>query len=1401
MKGRISCNFKIIFVVLLILLGFSKTAFSFQKNLSGNFNQPKSHVVTFTPGSDWITVDDVTGFSAGDTVLLIQMQGVRILTDPQGSYGTLQNKFGEPGMHEFLIILSVNSGTKEIVFRNNVINSFDPKGNIQIVRVPYFNSAVVTGVLTCSPWDPVTKSGGVLVMIIGRTIKLNANIDVSGQGFRGGKDTIGLGIEWNSNTLLYGKEYYPQSFTNAGYKGEGLAIHNDAGSLLIPLISKGLGPNFTGGGGGNGKYSGGGGGSNRGTGGVGGQEDFFPSLPGGNGGFIADHPALPSRIYMGGGGGASTTSPTGSSSNGGSGGGIIIIIADTITGNGGNVIARGNNGGSVTGIGGSGGGGGGGSIVLSVNSYGSNPISFFVNGGKGGDNPETFGEGAGGGGGLLWVSKNTSVNATISLSGGKAGNDPVSTATSGGVGEKRTTPLFKPNLNGFLFNSIRSSVSNDQIDSICSNMLPRKITGTIPVGGSTPYSYLWEKSYDQVTWIPLVNDSDPTNYTPLVKETTTVYFRRTITDSSPTVLVDVSKVVKIIVQPFIKNNIIGDSDTICFNQERPLIHQLVPDLTDGNNKSYYFKWQDSTSTASWGSSLAVTKDLASLAGLTKTSWFRRTVTSGRCIDSTAKVKITVLPKITGNNITSIPQEICFGMTFSNLAATKAPAISGGDNLYLFKWQSNINGAGWGDAPGKRDTAGYDPTELSQRIPSNIYNFRRIVYSGIHDVCRDTTATIVLKDYPVLSNNSITANQTIGHDSIPATLIGSLPVNGNTVYTFLWQYKRKGTSWQIAVGIANQQNYSAPALTDTTWYRRVVTSSACSDTSNIIVINVHKTIVNNTISFISGAVEDTVCNAVIPAILKGTLPSGGTNIPGDYSFQWYYSTNNTIWSPVASGGAGQDYQPAALNTTTWFKRYVSSPVASPASTSKSNFVKITVLPVISNFNIKKDTTICYSTPPLLLQGNVISGGDGTYRFIWQDSSTVSGWSIIAGVTTSTYQPPILTIPTRYKRIVNSGSNDACTSTSNVLKIGINPLPTGSFTPLTDTICEGSAVQLTVNLTGKSPWVVKYNENTIPVTLNALTTVTSTSRTPSITGTSADFNYALFSVQDGNLCFATSLTAGIRKSTVYRIPKSFAGNDTTVCGPKVTLKAVASNGSGKWYENSLLLGITPQLAVTIDSLFNGGSISHTFRWQEKNWQCSDKDSVKITFDKRIKSVYAGPKDTVLFSFDKIYHMVAGPTAKWENAKWTLVDGTGIFENDTLYSTKVTDLANGKNSYKWTVSNGTCSFSAITNVTVQKIVIPMGFSPNNKAGNENNTFKIRGLDLPNQEAKLSIVNGAGTEVFSTSNQNDQEWMDWDGKDSGGKDLSEGTYYYLLTIKSKGNDMVKKWSGFLILKRYAFH
>ncbi len=588
----------LIFSVLFI--GISTTGFSFQTKVNGVIN--KYGRVTGL-GADYVIVNDpaqFSQFSVGDTALVIQMKGAQARVSEDAFFGNLQTAVGSPGKYEFLIITSINGPLKKIVFSANLVRSYDVTGDVQIIKTPSYNSVLVDADLTSAPWDSVNKIGGVLTMIVGRTVNLGANIDVTGKGFIGGGIVTGQGICITSNSTRFDKYSFHKDSLNSGFKGESPVSKAWIDLLtqvpFFPSYAKGKGSNFSGGGGGNGRFSGGGGGAGYGAGGKGGRENssclpIYIPQNGGFGGYKIKLTYLDGGIFFGSGGGSSTYFAGSTPSPGGNGGGIIIILCDTLIGNGYSIRADGATPApTATGSAGAGGGGGGGSVALYLSGFSTSNITVSAKGGNGGNNAGAFGEGGGGGGGLLWINNITVPgNVTRNVIGGAIGTrSGGSTGAPGTIGESLTN--FVAVLNGFLFNSIRSSVTGDQVDSICSNMLPNKLAGTKPVGGAAPYIYLWEKSYDQISWTPLVNDADPTNYTPTVVETTAVYFRRTVTDSSIPAVVDISKSVKIVilVTTGINPDISDKSFLLYPNPANSWVDLILNDQKTGKVKIYLY---------------------------------------------------------------------------------------------------------------------------------------------------------------------------------------------------------------------------------------------------------------------------------------------------------------------------------------------------------------------------------------------------------------------------------------------------------------------------------------------------------------------------------------------------------------------------------------------------------------------------------------------------------------------------------------------------------------------------------------------------------------------------------------------------------------------------------------------
>ena len=887
---------KILILSLILFFGFICNLFS-QTTINGIINQ---YGKVTAVGTDYVIIDDpvqFAQFAADDKVLIIQMKGLNVYVSNDNSYGTQESVYGSPGKYEFLLISSVVPATKRINFTAFFINSYDIRGDVQLVKVPSYNNAVVDGAdLTCAPWSNTNKTGGVLAMIVGRNLSLKRNIDVSNNGFAGGATSVTANPSCiNSDPLNLDKYVYNSSYAFSGYKGESIVTDGALpGPVYLPIFpeySKGKGANFTGGGGGNGRFSGGGGGANHGAGGKGGLEigDCSPTFvraEGGLGGKKTELTPVDGGIFLGGGGGSSTYE-TGTPSPGGRGGGIVIIISETIEGNGNSILANGEQPVKATGNSGSGGGGAGGSIAIYLRSFSTTNLIISANGGKGGDNNGAFGEGGGGGGGRIRIS--IPVPGTITsplVNAGGRGTRP-SGASAGDGSPGLVTTDFTPLLNGFLFNFINSSVTKNPVDSICSNVqysLNGNITGTDPITKGT-FTFLWETSTtsESAGFSPAPGVNNTRDYTPVGLLTQTTWFRRSVVDNGPPLIGDLSKPVKIIVQPFIQNNIVGPSDTICFGQNPPAFTSQAP-LTGGNN-IYSYKWQVSTdnNTYTLPPNTNNTEGYTPPPALQITSWYRRTVTSGRCIDSsaTAIAKITVLPVIAGNNITNAPPDICYGSAFINITATTNPTLSGGDLIYRESWESSINGSsGWGPAAGITSPGIFNPDELSPSFPGSLY-YRRIVKSGNHDVCVSASAPVLLNNYPVIANNAIkttTTNVPVCSGSAPPKLIDSLTLSGGkpASYTYTWE-SRTGTLPFTLINGATSSDYQPSALSVTTDFRRTVSSSACTDISNVIRINVHASVLNNNISLLSAGTDTTICNGQDPNTLKGTIPTGGISI--------------------------------------------------------------------------------------------------------------------------------------------------------------------------------------------------------------------------------------------------------------------------------------------------------------------------------------------------------------------------------------------------------------------------------------------------------------------------------------------------------------------------------------------
>jgi len=386
------------------------------------------------------------------------------------------------------------------------------------------------------------------------------------------------------------------------------------------------------------------------------------------------------------------------------------------------------------------------------------------------------------------------------------------------------------------------------------------------------------------------------------------------------------------VNPFITNNTVISAQSICTGSTPAGLTGTLPTGGDG---SYIYLWQSSIDNATFAPAAGINNGQNYTPGLlTQTTYYRRTVTSGGCSNTSSAIQIRVNP-IIASNTASLTQIICSGSTPAGLTGTLP---TGGDGSYTYLWQSSTNNVTFATAAGINNGQNYIPGSLTQTT-----YYRRTVTSG---GCSNTSSAVQITVNPVITNNTVSSAQIICSGSTPAGLTGTTPMGGDGSYTYLWQSSTDNVIFATAAGTSNGQNYTSESLTQTTYYRRTVTSGGCSTTTGLIKITVYPVITNNTVSS-----PQSIGTGSTPAGLTGTLPTGGN---GSYTYLWESSTiSGTTGFTTASGTSnGQNYSPASLSQTTWYRRTVTSGgVCSNTSTA----IKITCFPC-PNANFLQTTNI-------------------------------------------------------------------------------------------------------------------------------------------------------------------------------------------------------------------------------------------------------------------------------------------------------------------------------------------------------------------------------------------------------------------------------------------------------------
>ncbi len=1341
---------------------------------------------------DSVIVDSASLFHQGDIAMFYQVKGLQVYPPGHPNEGKVNRGVGNPntGIYTLIRVYDVDIPGKAVIFSTYLpkMNPPGPGEVNQLIRVPIFDRLVVNQTITCPAWDSAAGTGGVVAMIAKSKITLDSNIDVSGKGFAGGDTTL-FGGDCSKVT---GSFHFENDRDSSGRKGEGAALSTYDYRRGRQLMANA-------GGGGNGKFAGGAGGGNRGGGGTGG----YPSEACGNndpgnlarGGYIdsdlyTNVTELRNRIYFGGGGGAGNQAEGRTGTPGGNGGGIIILVTDTLESQGASLLAAGE---SVTGVAtaGAGGGGGGGVIVVDANVITGN-LLMDVSGGNGGHTnyaTDRSGPGGLGGAGVVW-------HAGPTLPGGvttdySAGSRGLWSGSSYGASSTGSYPgtvlngLIIP-IRGFTFNVAFGT------QTICQGDTPDPIIASHPKG-DVSFTYEWLSRTNSSAWAPAPGTNDQKDYAPGPLFDTT-YFKRVVTPSD-TMNRDTSGVVSIYVHDTLSNNIISADDIICWNVQPDSMTGTIP--VGGDKMFYDYLWENRTGAGTWASSPdGTTAAYRYPAGLQGTTYFRRKVSSGACEHYSDSLTIEVLDTISGNLITD-HQLICQHTSADSLHGSLP---GGGDDTYAYSWQlQRLGSSDWVELgtdmhfdPGILDTA-------------TIYYYRRVASSGgpAGDACVSASNVVYIQVHPEIFNNLLEPLDTLvcaGTDPWkirPAQDIGG---GDGMVYAYRWEESLDQDTW-MPLTDEEQAVLAPPPLSDTTWFRRIVISGACRDTSSASLYNVHPMILNNLVTD-----NDTVCfnTQPLPFAHYGPPVVGGI---GFYAYKWISRSGPSGWEEASGVNDQSGYQATALTDTTYFGRIAES----GACTDTSNILTVIVQDDILQNIINGDLPVaeaCENIGDTITGtgGLALTGGDETdYTFRWEKfNTTAQQWQDApqdnGPNTDSTYITDDLTLRSYYRRHVWSG---ACHDVTDSVALNVNPRPT-IFLQSVDHLVEcydGSnpvLFNIPVQLTGTPPFVVHYNKMAGD---SAGSSVASGGNfaVQLYSGDVTDYAITITDLIDGNICFSyhDDIPTATPTARISRKPEpDMLLEADSVCGPVITVTArnpISPTALGWWsaVNPDFSFEDSTSIQTEMSTVFPEGQdrVQTMLRWSELNGSCTVEysDTLVVLFEEPAPASVRS-QDSTLYFAPNTRLWADSPTAG--QGTWTHVSGTAQMDQNERHNPYVlvsfgnADLNKpDENIFRWEVSNVICPVTSV-DVRLERhdIARYTAFSPNDDPFNQ--YFILDGLENAD-EFTMSIFTRQGVMIHSIEKKpgmNFTEDLWWDGRLDGGDEAADGTYFYVLVVKYAG-------------------
>jgi len=511
------------------------------------------------------------------------------------------------------------------------------------------------------------------------------------------------------------------------------------------------------------------------------------------------------------------------------------------------------------------------------------------------------------------------------------------------------------------------------------------------------------------------------------------------------------------------------------------------------------------------------------------------------------------------------------------------------------------------------------------------------------------------------------------------------------------------------------------------------------------------------------------------------PGSAYTTGGAISYTWFF--NGTPWlvngNPVTTQNP---VIPAASMSNNGVYTVVASIGGCNSSPSAPTVVNVTPMP--AQPVATASTPICEGEP-LQLSTTFIPGA--TYT-----------WFGPAGFTSNLANPiiPVATLSNAGEYYVYVTLNGCSSELSGAVVVVVNSIPAAPMAINDGPTCEGGDVNLMVGDPVPGVTYTWYSATT-----NTVVGVGATVTLPNVGMGDSGMYYVMADVVGCTSAFAETLLTVDESQTGNQAD---AGLDMAVCGDVASISAtVPSNGAGMWTSPTGATIANPDAGTTtVSDLIVGENV---FIWTLNNGACGGIDSdemIIVVADEVIATddVTAIDRGDQLMSYDVLDNDDIGGLY---GADYTITvmeeltggDGMGSLTNngDGTFNYIPTPGFYGTVEFTYmvcsTVCEDVCSEARVVIDVMAPLAceIPNVFTPNGDGMNDN--FEIPCLGN-NEYAtnKLVVFNRWGDQVYEQRGYTNS----WSGTYNG-KDLPEGTYYYVLKL----NDTLEPLQGFIMIQR----